>query len=169
PGAIGPQGIQGIQGVTGATGAAGTAGAQGLPGLTCAAGMCVYNLAIGAQGNHIAQGTVFPVSFDWYAWGTGAYCPTCVEQYYVGLSPEAISGTAPIGAAGQAACFISTVFNGTVQSGRASFNLTAPAAIGVYRVALDGVTLNFGCPNSPGGLPNGVPTPDRYLGFITVF
>jgi hypothetical protein len=169
-GPTGPTGPIGATGPTGAVGAAGVAGAQGLPGLTCVSGICAYNISIGSQGStHVAAGTSIPVTFDWYASGTGTYCPTCIVQYYVGLSPEALTGTVPAGAAANTSCFIDTVFNGAVQNGTARMTLTAPASPGVYYVAVDGPGLDFGCKAATSPLPSGIPSRGHYLGFITVY
>jgi hypothetical protein len=179
-GTTGPQGPQGPQGITGLTGATGPQGPAGPPGpagtpgaptLTlgaCAGSMCVLNVNVNGTAKnqaHFSPGAAFTVNFDYTSVGTGSYCPTCVVQLYVGLSNEAVTGTA---SGIPANCFLSTVFNNTQQTANITLNFTAPAASGIYYLAADS-SLNFGCPSPAGGLPSGNPTPNQYIGAISVY
>lgn len=177
----GPAGPQGSAGATGATGAAGATGATGPPGpagsptLTlggCYGGMCVLDVSVnGVATNqtHVSTGANFTVSFDYTA--NGGSCTGCVIQYYVVVSPEAVSGTQP---GILANCFISTIFGGVSQTGNTgSLTLTAPATDGIYYLSL-AMTEDFGCFNEDEGgmpiaLPNGTPSASSYFGAIVVY
>jgi hypothetical protein len=112
---------------------------------------------------HIAPSAVFTVDFDYTSVGTGAFCPGCVVQLYVGLSPEAATG-APSGSSN--ACYVNTVFNNVSQTGHVRISLTAPATNGIFYLAVDS-TLDFFC--HTGGLPSGNPSPTQYIGAISVY
>jgi hypothetical protein len=115
---------------------------------------------------HVSPGASFTVVFDYSAIGTGSYCPDCVTQYYIGLSPNAVTG----GAAGvNANCFVSAIYSDTLVTGGISASLTAPSVPGIYYIALDGPTLDFSCPTAPYGLPSGTPTSAQYIGAIAVY
>jgi hypothetical protein len=176
-GPAGPQGPTGATGATGATGPAGPAGAtgatgpQGAPALTlgaCAGSMCVLNVTVnGTTLNqaHVSPGALFNVQFDYTSNGTGTYCPDCVVQLYVGLSPEAVTGTAP---GTTANCFLSMIFGDVAQTANVTLTLTAPSTNGIYYLAADS-SLQFGCPSPAGGLPSGTPLPNQYIGAISVY
>ena len=169
-GPAGPAGPAGLTGSAGATGAAGPAGPQGAPGVpaTCSNDVCVLNVAVNGSArnqSHVAPGAQFSVQFDWTSVGTGTYCPTCIVQFYVGLSPEVVTGTASGTAAN---CFVSTIFNNVAQTSNANLTLTAPSTNGIYYLAVDG-SLDFSCPSPPGGLPSGTPTANQYIGAISVY
>lgn len=168
PGPQGAQGLQGPQGVPGAPGAEGKQGPPGLPTLTvgaCGSGICVSDVAVngGTHQAHVTPGSTFTVSLDYSAVGTGSYCPGCVVQYYVGLSPEATTGHA---AGVSAPCFINTVFGGGHQVGSATVTLTAPSQPGIYYLAFS-LSLQYSCVGS-GGLPGGAPANDQIFGAIYV-
>ena len=177
-GNIGPTGPQGPQGNTGATGpigpqgpagATGPAGPAGPPTLTagtCAGSMCVLNVSVNGTGKnqaHVAPNAAFSVQFDYTSVGTGSYCPGCVVQLYIGLSNEAVTGTA---SGIPANCFVSTVFNNQQQTANVTLNFNAPASQGIYYLAADS-SLQFSC--LTGGLPSGNPTPNQYIGAISVY
>jgi hypothetical protein len=112
---------------------------------------------------HVAPGAKFTVLFDYSAWGTGPYCPGCVTQYYIGISPNAVTGAASGAAVG---CFLNTVFGGSLQTGSTSFDFTAPSTSGIYYIVIDGPTLDFVCHPA---LPSGTPQPAQYIGAISVY
>jgi hypothetical protein len=166
----GPQGSTGVQGVQGPTGPAGAQGPAGAATLTlgaCGGSQCVLNVSVngGANQAHVSPGATFTVQFDYTSNGTGSYCPGCVVQLYIGVSPEAVTGTA---SGVPANCYLNTVFSNQVQSGNVRLSFTAPSTQGIYYLAVDS-DLQFSCPASPGGLPNGNPTPNRYIGAISVY
>jgi hypothetical protein len=66
-------------------------------------------------------------------------------------------------------CFVSTIYQDALSTGNFSASLTAPSTSGIYYIALDGPTLNFGCPTAPYGLPSGTPTAAQYIGAISVY
>jgi hypothetical protein len=128
--------------------------------------MCVVNVNVNGTGQNQAQvspGGTFNVSFDYSSVGTGSYCPTCIEQYYVGLSPDAVTSVA---AGTNSSCFLSTVFSDVLQTGHISTSLVAPSNPGVYYLAIAGPTLLYGCPNAS---PLGTPSPGQYIGAISVY
>ncbi len=169
PGSPGPAGPTGPAGSAGATGPAGLQGAAGPPTIsTCSNDICVLNVAVNGSArnqSHVSPGARFTVQFDWTSIGTGTYCPGCIQQFYVGISPEAVTGTAsgvPVN------CFISTQFNNQTQTSGASLTLVAPSTNGLYYLAVDS-TLNFSCPSPAGGFPSGKPGPNQYMGAIVVY
>jgi hypothetical protein len=167
-GPIGPQGPQGLTGAAGATGPQGPAGPPTVTVGTCAGSMCVLNLSVNGSGKnqaHVAPGSQFTVQFDYTSVGTGSYCPGCVVQIYVGLSPEAATGTA---SGIPANCFLSTIFNNQAQTANVTLTLTAPSTGGIYYLAADS-SLQYGCPSPAGGLPSGNPNPTQYIGAISVY
>lgn len=166
-GSIGPAGPTGPQGPTGATGPAGPAGSPTLTMGACSNSQCVLNVSVNGGGNqaHVSPGATFTVAFDYDSVGTGTYCPTCIVQLYVGVSPEVVTGAASGVAAN---CYLSTIFSDQLQTGHTSISLTAPASGGFYYLAVDG-SLDFGCPTPAGGLPSGNPTPNQYIGAISVY
>jgi hypothetical protein len=111
----------------------------------------------------VEPGATFTVAFDYSAVGVSS-CPDCILQYYIGLTPEAVTGV-PAGT--NADCFLSTVFNSQQQVAHTSQSLVAPATNGIYYVALEATEL-FGCPVTP-GLPNSSPSPTQYLAAISVY
>jgi hypothetical protein len=170
-GAQGPRGAAGPAGTAGAAGSTGATGPQGAPTLTmgaCIGGMCVLNVTVnGTTLNqaHVAPGAKFTVKFDYTAIGSGTYCPDCIEQYYVGLSPESITGTAP-GIATN--CFLNTIFLDSAQTANVSVSLTAPSsAHGIYYIAIAGPTMMDFCGQSPFSV--GTPSPSQYIGAISVY
>ena len=181
-GVTGVTGARGATGVTGAAGATGSAGPQGLAGATgatgaqgpgtlafgtCYGGMCVVNVKVNSttlNTAHVSPSARFTVAFDYASIGTGTYCPDCIEQYYVGVTNEAVTGSSPnLGSN----CFLNTVFGDTEQVGNASVTLTAPAASGVYYIAISGPSLMDFCPAAPGGL--GAASASQYIGVISVY
>jgi hypothetical protein len=129
----------------------------------CAHDICVLNVNINSTSVNHAQvnpGAAVTVSFDYTTIGTGTYCPTCIQQFYVGFSPEAVTGTAP---GTPANCFISTTFMDTARTGNTgSLSLTAPSTPGIYYLAIDS-TLLFSCPSPAGGLPSGTHTRGEFV------
>lgn len=175
PGPIGPQGpagqagLAGAAGSPGATGPPGPQGAAGPPTIsTCSNDICVLNVAVNGSvrnQSHVSPGARFVVQFDWTSIGTGTYCPGCIQQFYVGISPEAVTGTA---SGVPTNCFISTLFNNQAQTSSANLTFVAPSTNGIYYLAVDS-TLNFSCPSPPGGFPSGTPNPNQYIGAIIVY
>ena len=166
PGSTGATGPQGPSGPTGATGAQGPAGTAAIALGGCAGGMCVLNVTInGTSLNqaHVSAGAQFTVAFDYSAIGA-TFCPGCIVQYYVGLTPEAVTSHPP---GTNAACFLNTVFANTAQTAHTSQTLTAPSTNGIYYVALES-TLLYGCP-SASGLPSSSPSPSQYLAAVAVY
>lgn len=163
----GPQGAVGPQGLVGATGATGPAGAPTLTMGACSNDQCVLNVSINQGGNqaHVSPGASFNVQFDYTSIGTGNFCPGCIVQLYVGLSPEVVTGT-PSGQ--PVACYLNTVFGNQAQTGHANITFTAPATHGIYHLALDG-SLLFNCPQPAGGFPSGNPSANQFIGAIAVY
>jgi hypothetical protein len=130
--------------------------------------MCVLNVNVNGSSRkeaHVSPNGSFSVQFDYTSNGTGSYCPTCIVQLYVGLSNEAVTGTAP---GIPANCFLNNVFNNVPVTANVTLTFTAPATSGIYYLAADS-SLNFSCPSPAGGLPNGNPTPPQYIGAISVY
>jgi hypothetical protein len=127
----------------------------------------VANLTINGaavSGAHISPGAQFTIHFDYTSVGTGSYCPDCIAQYYIGLSPEALTATA---SGVNASCFLDTVFGGRAQTSSSSVTLTAPtAANGFYYIAIAGPSLNYACPTPA---PLGTPSAAQYVGLIAVY
>jgi hypothetical protein len=182
PGNAGSNGTNGNNGATGATGAQGSTGPQGIQGAAalatgaCYAGICVTNVSVNSSGTnhaHVSPGGSVALRFDYTANSGG--CEGCVVQYYVGLSPEALTGVLPNSAAARnAPCFINTVFGNSIITGSTatispplSTTLTAPNTPGIYRIAIDH-SFQFSCIGST-GLPNGTPGPTQYIGDISVY
>jgi Collagen triple helix repeat (20 copies) len=168
-GVTGSTGAQGTQGLTGETGATGSQGAATLAFGTCYASACISNVSVGGTGKnnaHIGPGTACAVTFDYTANGGG--CSDCIIQYYLGLSPEALSGTLPdTVAAKNSPCFLNQVFGGVRQTGGSTVKLTSPGTNGVYYIALDS-SAQFSCIGST-GLPGGTPSDMQYVGVISVY
>jgi hypothetical protein len=112
---------------------------------------------------HVAPAASFTVDFDFTSVGTGTFCPGCIVQLYVGLSPEAATGT-PSGS--NVVCYLNTVFGNVAQTGHQRITLTAPRTNGIYYLAVDS-SLQFSCLS--GGLPSGNPSPTQYIGAISVY
>ena len=180
-GPAGPTGSAGLPGVTGATGAAGSPGATGPAGPTgaqgtagfsqaaCFGGGCVVNVNVNNSSTnhvHVSPGASFTVAFDFSAIGTGTYCPGCITQYFIGLSPNAVTAAA---SGVNANCFVSAIYTNTLATAAMSVSLTAPSTAGIYYIALDGPTLNFSCPTAPYGLPSATLTSAQYIGAISVY
>jgi hypothetical protein len=111
----------------------------------------------------VSPSASFSVQFDYASVGTGSYCPGCVVQLYVGISPEAASGAA---SGVNVNCYLNTVFGNALQTGHISMTFTAPASNGIYYLAVDS-SLDFSC--LTGGFPTGNPSPSQYIGAISVY
>jgi len=169
-GSTGATGAQGPAGPTGATGAQGATGADGPVSLalgTCVGGLCILNMTVNGSPSqaHVAPSAQFTVAFDYSSRGTGpSYCPGCIEQWYLGVTTDAVTGSA---SGTNEVCFISTVFNSQLQTGHISTTMTAPAAAGIYYIGLAGSSQLFSCPSSTG--PIGTPPANQYVAAISVY
>jgi hypothetical protein len=128
--------------------------------------LCVANVTVNGavvSGSHVSPGASFSVHFDYTAIGTGSYCPGCIVQYFIGLSPEALTATA---SGVNASCFLNTIFGGSSQTSSATVTLNAPSTSGMYYLAIAGPGLSFSCPTAS---PLGTPTAAQYVGVIAVY
>ena len=104
-------------------------------------------------------GGQFNVQFDY---SVGSSTSGTTQYYYVGLSPNAITGASP---GTNSACFIASVLS-TGVTAHYNGNISPPTTNGVYYLAIYGPSSSSTC---SGTLPGGTPDPTQYIGAIAVY